>query len=183
MHIDRSHVMAVAIDIQERLMPHIFRNAELTPRIVALIKGLRILGVPIMVTEQYSKGLGHTIPPVAEALGEFRPLEKMTFSACGHPDIQGAVLGSQGHYVICFGIEAHICVLQTVLDIKAQGRQPILVHDAVSSRHEFDIQVAVNRMRHHGVIVTTVESLLFEILGSANAPEFKQISEIVKALT
>ncbi len=182
MHIERTHAMAVVIDMQERLMPHIYRNQELIPRVAALIRGLRVLNVPIFVTEQYSKGLGKTIPPIAEALGSYTPLEKLTFSACGHPDVQGAVLGAHGHFVICFGIEAHVCVLQTVMDIKAQGRQPIVVHDAVSSRREFDIQVAVNRMRHHGAIVTTVESLLFELLGSADEPEFKQISAIAKAL-
>lgn len=182
MHIERDHAMALVIDMQERLMPHIHRHSELVPRAAALIRGLRILGVPILVTEQYSKGLGKTVQPIAEVLGEYAPLEKMTFSACGHPTVQGSVLSGQGHYVICFGIEAHICVLQTVKDIKAQGRQAIVVHDAVSSRHEFDIQVAVNRMRHQGAIVTTVESLLFELLGSADSPHFKEISAIAKTL-
>lgn len=182
MHIEREHAMALAIDMQKRLMPHIHRHDELVSRASALIRGLRILGVPILVTEQYSKGLGNTVQPVADALGEYQALEKMSFSACGHAEVQGAVLGSQGHYVICFGIEAHICVLQTVKDIKAQGRQAIVVHDAVSSRHEFDIQVAVNRMRHQGAIVTTVESLLFELLGTAESPKFKEISAIAKTL-
>lgn len=182
MNIERDHAMALVIDMQERLMPHIHRSSELMHRASALIQGLRILDVPIIVTEQYTKGLGTTVQPIAEALGDYTALEKMTFSACGHPSVQGSVLGSQGHYVICFGIEAHICVLQTVKDIKAQGRQAIVVHDAVSSRHEFDIQVAVNRMRHQGAIVTTVESLLFELLGTAESPKFKQISAIAKTL-
>lgn len=182
MHIEREHAMALAIDMQEGLVPHIYRSNELIPRVTALIRGLRLLGIPIHVTEHYSKGLGHTIAPVAEALGECTPLEKMTFSACGHPEVQGAVLGGRGHFVICFGVEAHVCLLQTVIDIKAQGRQPIVVHDALSSRREFDIQVAVNRMRHQGAIVTTVESLLFELLGSAAEPEFKAMLAIAKTL-
>ncbi len=182
MHITRQHTMALVIDVQERLMPHIFGNEELIPRITALIKGLRILDVPIMITEQYSKGLGSTIPPVAAALGEFMPSEKLTFSACGVPDVQAALMSSDGHYVICLGVEAHVCVLQTVLDIKAQGRVPIVVADAVSSRRALDAQVAIERMREQGALVTTVESLLFELLGSADEPEFKQISAIAKAL-
>jgi len=182
MRIDRTHSMAIAIDIQQRLIPHIYHNDILIPRTVALIRGLRILGVPIYVTEQYSKGLGSTIAPVAAALGEYTPLEKMGFAATAHPDVQGAVLGSYGHFVICFGIEAHVCVLQTVMDILEQGRRPIVVQDAVSSRNRLDIKVAIKRMRQQGAIVTTTESLLFELMHTAEAPEFKQISAIVKEL-
>jgi nicotinamidase-related amidase len=182
MHIDREHATALVIDMQERLMPHIFRQEQLVPRVVALIEGLKILKVPILVTEQYSKGLGHTVAPVAQALGEYEPLEKTTFSACGHPDVQAALMGTDGHYVICLGVEAHVCVLQTVLDIEDQGRQPIVVADAISSRHSHDAEVALKRMHEHGAIITTVESLLCELLGSAEEPEFKQISAIAKAL-
>lgn len=180
MRLDAHHCMALCIDIQERLFSHIHAHEELADRCVRLIKGLRVLNIPITVTEQYVKGLGPTIVPIREALGEHEPLEKMTFSCCGVQAIEAAVLGARRHQIVVFGIETHVCVLQTVLDLLAQGQTVVVVEDCVSSRSANDKRVAIDRMRQQGAIITTMESLLFELLRAAGTDTFKAISAIVK---
>jgi len=180
MRLDAHHSVAICVDIQERLFPHIHANEELLKRCDILIRGLRILGVPIIVTQQYTKGLGPTIAPIAEALGPFDPIEKMTFSACGNDDVEARVLGSARHHVILFGIETHVCVLQTGLDLISQGQKAIVVEDCVSSRSANDKRIAIERLRHAGAIITSSESILFELLRVAGTEQFKQISALVK---
>jgi nicotinamidase-related amidase len=180
MRLDAHHCMALCVDIQERLFPHIHDHDALADRCSRLIRGLQVLNVPITVTEQYVKGLGPTIESVREALGEHEPLEKMTFSCCGVQAIEVAVLGSRRHQIIVFGIETHVCVLQTVLDLLEQGQTVVVVEDCVSSRSANDKRVAIDRMRQQGAIITTMESLLFELLRVAGTDTFKGISAIVK---
>jgi nicotinamidase-related amidase len=178
--LDTNHAVAICVDIQERLFPHIHENEALVRRCEILIKGLRVLNVPIIVTQQYTKGLGPTIAPIATALGEFEPIEKMTFSACGNDDVEARVLGSARHQVILFGIETHVCVLQTGLDLIAQGQKAIIVEDCVSSRSADDKRIAIERLRHAGAIITSSESILFELLRVAGTEQFKSISALVK---
>lgn len=178
--LDRHHTLAICVDIQERLLPHIHGNQELTRRAATLIRGLRVLDVPIVVTEQYTKGLGTTVPEIATALGIYEPIEKMTFSCCGNPDVEAAVLGNNRHHVIVFGIEAHVCVQQTVLDLLSQGQKVVVIQDCVSSRSENDARVAIERMRHAGAVISTMESVLFELLRTSGTQEFKSISALVK---
>lgn len=180
MRIEHDHVTGLVIDIQERLFPHIYEHQALAERCAMLIRGLRILDVPLLVTQQYTKGLGPTITPIAEALGEFEVHEKQTFSAAGNSDVEARLLGSRGHQVIVCGIETHVCVLQTVQDIHAQGRRAIVIEDCVSSRRLSDKQTAIQRMRTLGATITSAESLLFELMGTADHPQFKQISALVK---
>lgn len=180
MRIQRNHAIAIVVDIQERLFPHIHQHDELAQRCEMLIRGLRILDVPLVVTQQYTKGLGPTLSSIGEALGRYQPHEKLTFSVVGNPDVEAQILGSHGHHVIVFGIETHVCVLQSVLDILAQGRQAIVVEDCVSSRRANDKHVAIERMRSAGAVITTAESLLFELLEEAGSDTFKRISALVK---
>ena len=180
MQIEKKHVSALVVDMQERLFPHIYEHEEVATRTVILIKGLRILEVPLIVTQQYTKGLGATIQPIADALGDFEALEKMSFSCCSLPAVETPLLGSKGHQMIVMGIEAHICVQQTVLDIQSQGRMSIVIEDCVSSRRENDKRMAIERMRAAGAIITTSEALLFELLEEAGSDKFKQISALVK---
>ncbi|MBU3699978.1 MAG: hydrolase [Candidatus Kapabacteria bacterium] len=180
MRLDASHSMALCIDLQERLFPHINGHDELADRCSRLIRGLRALNVPIVVTEQYVKGLGSTIAPISEALGDYEPLEKMSFSCCGVDAIEARVLGARRHTMILFGIETHVCVLQTALDLLAQGQTVVVVEDCVSSRNANDKRIAIERMRSHGAIITTMESILFELLRVAGTDTFKAISAIVK---
>ena len=180
MRIRREHSLGVVVDIQERLFPHIHEHDALAQRCAMLIQGLQILDVPLIVTQQYTKGLGPTIPLIVEALGTYTPLEKLSFSIVGNPDVEARILSAHGHHVIVFGIETHVCVLQSVLDILAQGRQAIVVEDCVSSRRPHDKHVAIERMRSAGAVITTAESLLFELLEEAGTDTFKQISALVK---
>ncbi len=180
MRINPAHVTALVVDMQERLFPHIHEHDALAMRCAMLIRGLRILDVPIIVTQQYTKGLGATISPIVDALGDFEPHEKMSFSCTGNPDVEAMLLSPQGYHVIVLGIETHVCVLQTVLDIHAQGRIAVVVEDCVSSRSANDKRIAIERMRSVGAVVTTAESLLFELMVRADHAQFKQISSLVK---
>jgi len=178
--IPRDDVVAVVVDIQERLFPHIHGHDQLAENTVKLIKGLKILQVPLIVTQQYTKGLGPTIPQVAEALVDFNPIEKLTFSSFGDPDFVNVLNDYGKNHIILMGIEAHVCVLQTAMDLLNIGYEVILVEDCVSSRRLNDKQVALQRMRDDGVIITTYESILFELTKVAGTDEFKAISNLVK---
>jgi len=178
--LDRHRTLAICVDIQERLLPHIHGNQELTRRAATLIRGLRVLDVPIVVTEQYTKGLGTTVPEIADALGTYDPIEKMSFSCCGNPDVEATVLKKNRHQAIVFGIEAHVCVQQTVLDLIDRGQKVVVVDDCVSSRSANDARVAIERMRQAGAVISTMESVLFELLRVSGTQEFKTISALVK---
>lgn len=178
--IPREDAIAVVIDIQERLFPHIYEHDRLAANAVKLIEGLKILGAPLIVTQQYTKGLGATIPQIAQALGEFKPIEKLTFSSYGDPDFVSVLDDSGKNHIILLGIEAHVCVLQTAMDLLNTGYEVILVEDCVSSRKLNDKQVALQRLRDDGAIITTYESVLFELLKVAGTEEFKAISRLVK---
>jgi len=180
MRIETKHSFALIIDIQERLFPHIHDHEGLARRCEILIKGLQLLEVPMMFTEQYPKGLGPTIPSIAGLMGDMVAAEKMTFSCCGSDMVEGQLLGLSPHSVIVCGIEAHVCVLQTVLDLRAQGRNAVVVADCISSRKPMDRDVAIERMRSAGAIITTYESLLFELCEVAGTDTFKELSKLVK---
>lgn len=177
--------LAVLIDVQERLYPHMQQSDILRKRLSVLIKGLLALDVPIMMTEQYKKGLGETIDPVLEAFGEACPQgamrpEKKHFSVLDHETAAAEIHRRSPKFLLLFGIETHVCVLQTALDAKASGFEAVVVVDAVSSRFEIDKQTALTRMQQEGIRLTTVESLLFELCRVSGSPTFKTISGLVK---
>jgi nicotinamidase-related amidase len=180
MRIPKNDVIAVIVDVQERLFPFIFEHQQLAENIVKLLKGLQILEVPIRATQQYSKGLGATIPQIRETIEAFQALEKLTFSCYGAADFVNILHSARKNFVILMGIEAHICVLQTALDLLENGFQPVVVEDCVSSRKLNDKQVAIERLRSAGVIITTLESVLFELCQVAGSEQFKAISKLVK---
>lgn len=180
MRLDIHHSIAICVDVQERLFPLVYQHEEIEQRIIMLIKGLAIVGVPVIVTQQYTNGLGPTIPSVAEAVGPFVPIEKITFSCCGSDAVEAIVLGGARHCIVLFGIETHVCVLQTALDLLAQGQKVVVVEDCVSSRRQNDKHIAIERLRHAGAVISTAESLLFEYLGKAGTDTFKAISALVK---
>jgi nicotinamidase-related amidase len=140
----------------------------------------KTLDVPIMITEQYPKGLGTTIPQISEVLGTLRSVEKIAFSCCDEPGFQQVLEETSRKNVIISGIEAHVCVLQTAVDLISSGYQPVVVADCISSRNPEDKNVALDRMRTEGSMVTTCESILFELAGTARTEEFKTISGLVK---
>ncbi len=188
--IDREDVVFVGIDFQEKLMPAMKNSEELEQQTVKLIKGLKVLGVPMIFTQQYTKGLGMTSPSFQEAFGEtagegdhqseFTYIEKSSFSAMGEPEFERVLKESKRNTVIIAGIEAHVCVQLTVLDLLENGYNVFVVNDCISSRSNTDKKYAQRRMGDSGAIGTTYESVLFELCGGAKDASFKQISAIVK---
>ncbi|WP_066799880.1 hydrolase [Moraxella oblonga] len=178
----RQDVQALLIDVQEKLTPHIFDHDAITDKIAVLIQGLQTLGVPIMLNEQYKKGLGETIPKLYELLNEpnRQSFEKTSFSVCDNPPSWAYITAQNRRIALLFGIETHVCVLQTALDLLDNGIQPVVVADAVGSRNPYDKKIALRRMRRAGAVITTTEAILFELCRDAKDPAFKTISALVK---
>lgn len=180
MRIKKENAIGVVIDIQSRLYPFINDNNTLTRNNSILIEGLKILKVPIVVTQQYTKGLGETIPEIAEVLGEYKHIEKTAFSCCDEPRFNENLALASKMYVIVTGIETHVCVMQTVNDLIASGYIPVVVQDCVGSRNTNDKDIAIERMRQGGAVITTYESILFELLKYSGTDQFREISRLVK---
>jgi nicotinamidase-related amidase len=180
MRLLKEHSAALIIDIQERLFPLIWEHEKLARNIPILIEGLKVLGVPVFATEQYVKGLGPTVQPIAVALGELKRIEKQAFSCCDEPSVMEGIAVSGKENIIIAGIESHVCILQTVIDLKHNGYHPVVVEDCISSRKENDKKIAIERMRQEGVIIATYESILFELLRYSGTEQFKGISKLVK---
>lgn len=180
MRILKDKVVAVVIDFQERIFPAIHENEKLSKNVPLLIEGLKVLGIPVIVTEQYVKGLGPTIPEIAEKIVGIERIEKASFSCCDEPRFMMELAPSGRDYVIIAGIESHVCVLQTVIDLQQSGYHPVVVEDCISSRKPNDKLVAIERMRREGVIITTCEAILFELLRYSGGDTFKAISRLVK---
>lgn len=170
----------VVVDYQEKIMPTIAEKELLLANSITLLQGLRILEIPITVTAQYAKGLGENVPEIRAAAGTEEYCDKKSFSVYGNAKVREKLQNFGRKNVILCGIEAHICVLQSVLDLAEAGYQPILVEDCVSARNLRDKETAIWRARTEGAIVTTSESLLFELTGSAEHERFGQISKLIK---
>jgi nicotinamidase-related amidase len=176
----REEAVLVLVDYQERLMPAIKSRDDVEESAAKLANGCQILGVPILITQQYTKGLGPTVETIAQVLGDFQPIEKTSFSIMGEPAFVEALAATGRKSVILAGVEAHVCVLQSALDLLEAGYQVFLAIDAVSSRSNTDKKYAQRRMAEAGAVGTTVESVLFELLVGAREPGFKEISALVK---
>lgn len=180
--IARENTQAMLIDVQERLAPHIYDNENIVKKIITLIKGLQALDIPVMLNEQYKKGLGDTLPEILEVLegDNAKSFEKVTFSACDNDDSWNYLAQQNRSIVLLFGTEAHVCVMQTALDLLDNGMQPVIIADAVGSRFPYDKKQAIRRIRRAGAVITTVESILFELCRSSKDPAFKTISNLIK---
>jgi len=170
----------VAIDFQERLLPAVFGREALIQNGVRLIKGAQILGVPVLATEQYRKGLGPTVPEIAGAISGFAPIQKLAFSACGAQDFVGALQAKKVSAAILCGVETHVCVAQTCLDLLESGLEVFVVADAVSSRTPENHRIGLDRMKGAGAVIVSTEMALFELLGEAGTDQFKQVLALVK---
>jgi nicotinamidase-related amidase len=170
--LEREKATLVVVDVQEG-----FRSYATFEAIVQacskLVRATRILEVPRIVSEQYPKGLGHTAPEVG--LEDEPRIEKTVFSAARADDFE---LAGRTQAIVC-GIETHVCVSQTVHDLLGSGIEVHVPADAVGSRHQLDYERGLERMERAGAVVTTVESVLFELLERAGTPEFKQIQRLI----
>jgi nicotinamidase-related amidase len=180
MRIEKGNCIGLVIDIQERLVPVMFKNEKFLSNSSRLILGLKELNIPIIVTQQYTKGLGETVQEISTLINPLNPIEKRSFSCYGEPGFVEKLENSDVKDVIICGIESHVCVLQTALDLKSAGYNPILVFDCISSRTKQNLKLALERFHFEGIMVTSYESLLFELTVSADDPSFKAISKLVK---
>jgi nicotinamidase-related amidase len=177
--LERAQAQLLVVDIQERLcsaMPE-QRLSEVLARSRVLMEGAAVLGLPVIATEQYPKGLGPTVSVLREKLTPSQVHEKVEFTALIAP-VEAKLAGRR--QVLLTGMETHICVYQTVRDLVAKGFLPVLCADAVLSRKDLDYRVGLELCRDAGAMITTVESALFDLLGRAGTPEFKAISAAVK---
>jgi nicotinamidase-related amidase len=174
--LDPTRAALVVIDVQEafrKAVPDFDRVAQAT---ATLIRGAEAVGIPVRITEQYPKGLGHTVPDVADALpAGVEPIEKVCFSAA---DAEGFELDGRDQAVVC-GIETHVCVNQSVLDLLASGLEVHVAEDAVGSRTTRNKEIGLQKMERAGAVVTSVETALFELLGGAGSEEFKQVQKLI----
>lgn len=178
LRVDKTQLLIV--DFQEKLAPHVHDTARVAAQTVRMLRAAAVLGVPALLCQQYTAGLGQTLADIADAAGTARRFEKTTFSACGDDALSRELLSAQRPSVLIAGIETHVCVQQTVLDLLREGGQPVVLADAVGSRRDLDHRVALDGMRAAGARITTVESAIFELLQRCDAATFKDILRIVK---
>ncbi len=175
MLIDRARSSLLVIDIQERLLPHIHDGQGVLDNAVWLVKVAQRLDVPVMLSEQYPKGIGPTVAVLRGLTFPENVAEKLHFS-CVAAKCLDRLPGAERPQMVVVGTESHVCVLQTVLDLRAQGKEVFVVADAVGSRRPADKELALARMRAHGAEIVSREMVAFEWLGQAGSEEFREIS-------
>ena len=174
--LDPDRAALVVIDVQEAFRKAVDGFDDVTKGTAALIEGAKAVGIPIVVTEQYPKGLGNTVPEVAEHLPDgVEPIEKVVFSAA---EADGFDLDGRDQALVC-GIETHVCVNQTVLDLLGKGVSVQVAEDAVGSRFPDSKRVGLHKMEQAGAVLTSVETALFELLGRAGTDEFKRVQKLI----
>lgn len=171
----------VFIDIQEKLVDVMIKNEikKVIDASTILIEAAKILEVPCLYTEQYPKGLGPTVKKIKSLLPH-PPIEKKAFSCLDEPSFKSHLVKSRPQIILC-GLETHICILQTALALKALGKKVFVVEDATLSRSSFHHQNAIHRLRSEGVVITNVESVIFEWLRVAEGDHFKEIAKLIKS--
>jgi len=178
--LSREGTVLIVIDVQEKLFAKIEEKEKIAKNICRLIKFAEILGIPIILTEQYPRGLGSTIPEIRKLTSEIKPVEKIEFSCLASSTFKERLSETQARNLILTGIEAHICISQTAIEALTNGYRVYVVSDATSSRRREDRMVAIERMRQEGAMIVTTEMLMYEILRKAGTPEFKRVLDLVK---
>jgi nicotinamidase-related amidase len=174
--LDPERAALVVIDVQEAFRKAIPEFGDVAAATGVLIEGAKVVGVPIVVTEQYPKGLGHTAPEVAEHLpDEVDPIEKMCFSA---PEAEGFDLTGRDQALVC-GVETHVCVNQSVLDLLEEGVEVHVAQDAVGSRSRQNWELGLHKVEQAGAVLTSVETALFELVRQSGTDQFKQVQKLI----
>lgn len=178
--LNRETTALLIIDIQEKILGVMLDSRQLVDSAIKLIKGAGILSIPVYYTEQYPKGLGPTVEPIRIELNNSEAVQKMSFSCLGAGSLFSDLKESGIKQVVVCGIESHVCVQQTVLDLIENGFQVNVAADAVSSRKQIDYDHALKRMQNHGAEISTSEAILFELLEVSGTDEFRAISKLIK---
>lgn len=174
--LDRERAALLVVDVQEAFRPAVLGFEATAAATAKLVQGARILGLPVIVTEQYPSGLGHTVPEVAEHTAGTEPVEKLCFSAAA---ARGFDLQERDQALVC-GIEAHVCVSQTAHDLLDRGVEVHVARDAVTSRTLENRELGLQKMEGAGAVLTSVETALFELLGAAGSDEFKAVQRLIR---
>jgi nicotinamidase-related amidase len=169
----------LVIDVQGKLAS-VMHDKHYVRHIQGMIKAAQILGIPIIVTEQAPEKIGNTIPEIREMLPENLPINKQTFSCCGEPVFLETVKNSRRKQILICGIEAHVCVYQTVRDLLTAGHDVYLVVDAVSSRSAHNTEIGIKRSEGDGATLTTLEMIITELIQSTRHPKFREIMALLK---
>jgi nicotinamidase-related amidase len=174
------NAVLLVIDIQEKLWKVMHEKEALKENAQKLIKGMNIMNVPVILTEQNPKGIGPTLPDISELMEGIEPLIKFTFSCCKEPPFMEKIQKiNRRQFLIC-GIETHICVYQTALELMKAGYEVYVVADAVTSRSAFNKDVALSRLQSEGVKLTVTEMAIYELMETAKSPHFKPMLQIIK---
>jgi nicotinamidase-related amidase len=183
MTLDREHTALVVIDVQERLFPAMDADhrEEVMRNIKVLTATARRLQLGTLVTEQYPKGLGHTLQELKDALPpQVQPIEKVAFSCLGADAFRSRLAATGARQVLLAGIEAHVCVLVSALDLLAEGYAVHIVADAVTSRTQANWRLAMAQLRQAGAVVTTTETVLFQLLRQADTDDFRELARLIR---
>jgi nicotinamidase-related amidase len=178
--LERNDSVLLIIDIQDKLAAVMKERDKVVKNSLLLIELSKMLKIPVVVTEQYPKGLGQTVPEIRAALPEYRPVQKLSFNCCGEPAFSSEIRRSNRQRIIITGMETHICVLQTTAGLLHDGFITHVVQDAVCSRTKENWKTGTEFMRDAGAVVTCTETALFQLLGIAGTEEFKAMSKMIK---
>ena len=181
MILDRKNTGLLVIDVQDRLFSLVERQCDVTHALELVIKGFKILDLPIVVTEQYPEKMGRTIEVLRTVLGEdYAPFSKRTFSCLGQEELKKKIFDLPVDQWVLVGIEAHVCILQTAKELMMAGKEVVVLNDAITSRSIYDYSTAIAELRDCGGRISSVETILFELLKDSRVSEFKEISQLIK---
>ncbi|NOY12970.1 MAG: isochorismatase family protein [Deltaproteobacteria bacterium] len=182
--LDKDKAVLIVIDVQERLVPAMNERVcgQVVSHINMLLEGFRAMQLPVIATEQYPRGLGNTIVELAAATEQVC-IEKISFSCVGEPKFMAALEKTAAKQVVLVGMESHVCVYQTLIDLLDRGYRVHLVRDAICSRFKSDYQTAIAMAVQMGAVLTTTEIALFQLLGVAEGDDFKVVSRLARRRT
>lgn len=184
MILSRNKCGLLIVDVQDKVFRVVENPCEVMHHMQKMIKGAQLLNIPIVVTEQYPEGLGSTVGAIKALLGQKQIyLPKTTFSCLGDTKVKQEILALPIEQWILVGIEAHVCILQTAKELLAASKEVVVLNDCTSSRSIYDFSTAIAEMRDAGIRVSSTETVLFELMKDAKAPEFKQFSQLIKSET
>jgi nicotinamidase-related amidase len=170
------------VDVQEKLFPLIDHPCEVLEHALKLIQGCKLLDLPVIISEQYPKGLGSTIPAIKELAGpEAKIFSKTSFSCLNDPVVEKEILDTARSQWIVIGIEAHVCILQTVRSLLKAGKHVVIANDAISSRSIYDFSTAIAELRDMGARISSTETILFDLMRDSKHPQFKALSALIKS--
>ncbi len=180
MLLDPQKSLLLIVDMQEKLVPAMFDKDDLLKNCVILVQTAALAGVPALASEQYPDGLGPTLPQLVDKYADLRRFPKMEFSCVKNSDLQRAIAAAARSQIVVCGIEAHVCVTQTAIDLKQAGYDVFVAADATASRLKSSKDVAMQRLSASGVTIVTSEMAGFEWVGSAAAPAFRPFSKLIR---